>query len=136
MTTATSPPLTLRSAPPAGADPAVRFLTDVAVALLPLLAAAAALQLGWPLLEAETWPAVAAVAAGWALAGAGWLRRRRWPSDAVLAVLGVPAAVLAAPAAAGWLSPAGLVLWGPVSTVLAIALSMAAQPLALGGTEP
>jgi hypothetical protein len=51
----------------------------------------------------------------------------------VLAMLGAPAAVLAAPAALGWLSPSGLVLWGPVSTVLAVALALAAQPLALNG---
>jgi hypothetical protein len=39
--------------------------------------------------------------------------------------------MLAAPAAAGWLSPAGLLLWGPVSMVLAVALALAAQPLPL-----
>jgi hypothetical protein len=33
--------------------------------------------------------------------------------------------VLAGAAAFGWLTPAGLVLWGPVGTVLAAATAMA-----------
>ncbi len=136
MTTATLPLLTVRSRPPAGADLAAQFLTGVAVTLLPLLAAVAALELSWLLLDADAWPAVASVVAAWALATAGWLRRRRWPSRAVRAVIGAPVAVLSATAAVGWLSPAGLVLWGPVSTVLAVALAMTAQPLALGRTGP
>ncbi|MGY1711578.1 hypothetical protein ACI8AC_18925 [Geodermatophilus sp. SYSU D00758] len=65
---------------------------------------------------------------GWTLVAAGWLRRRGWPDGAVLVAPGAPAAVLAGPAALGWLSSAGLVLWGPVSTVLVVALVMAAQP--------
>jgi hypothetical protein len=133
MTTVTLPPPTIQSTPASTVSAAARFLTSWAVTLLPLLAAVVALELGWPLLDADTWPAVAAVVAGWALAAAGWLRRRGWPVRASLEVLGAPAAVLAGPAALGWLSPSGLVLWGPVSTVLAVALAMAAQPPALSG---
>ncbi len=44
------------------------------------------------------------------------------------AVIAAPAAVLAGLGALGWLTPAGLVLWGPVATVLAAAPAMAAQP--------
>jgi hypothetical protein len=115
----------------AGHPPAVRtFLTGFGATLLPLLAAVVGLELSWQLLAGSTWPAAGAVVTGWALAGAWWLCRRGWQVGTVLAATGAPAAVLAAPAALGWLSPAGLVLWGPVSTVLAAALAMAAQPLA------
>jgi hypothetical protein len=134
MSTATllSPTAQAAPAPTTGAA-AARFLTGWAVTLLPLLAAVLALELGWPLLDADTWPTVAAVVTAWALAAAGWLRCRGWPVRTALAVLGASAAVLAAPAALGWLSPSGLVLWGPVGTVLAVALAMAARPLALNG---
>jgi hypothetical protein len=47
----------------------------------------------------------------------------------VAAVIAAPAAALTVAAAAGWLSLVGLVLWGPVSTVLTVALAMAADPL-------
>ena len=102
----------------------------MSVTLLPLLAAVTALQFGWLWLGANTWPAAGAVVTGWALAGAGWLWCRGWPASGVLTVIAVPAVVLAGPVALGWLSPAGLVLWGPVTTVLAVAVAMAAQPLA------
>jgi hypothetical protein len=106
-----------------------RFLTGVAVTLLPLLAAVVALELGWPLLGANTWLAAIAVVTGWTVVNAGWLCLRRWPAGAVLTVIGAPAVVLAVAAAVGWLSPTGLVLWGPLSTVLAVPLVMPAQPV-------
>jgi len=128
---ATLPP-TRPSTPPATGHPAAvrTFLTGFAGMLLPLLAAVVGLELFWQLLAGITWPAAGAVVTGWALAGAWWLSRRGWQVGTVLAATGAPAAVLAGPAALGWLSPAGLVLWGPISTVLAAALGMAAQPLA------
>ncbi|MGK5171966.1 hypothetical protein [Geodermatophilus sp. CPCC 205761] len=125
------------TAPAAGADvTAARFLAGLAVTLLPLLAAVIALELGWQAFAGDAWPVAGAVAVGWALGGAAWLCRRGWRTGAVLVVTGAPAAVLAGPAALGWLSPAGLVLWGPVSTVLAAALVMAADPLGPNGPIP
>lgn len=127
---------TMRPAPSAvsaavsGDRTVARFLIGVSVLLLPLLAAVVALQLGWSRLGANTWSVAGAVVTGWALAGAGWLWCRGWSAGAVLTVIGAPVAVLAGPAALGWLSPAGLVLWGPVTTVLAVAVAMPAQPLA------
>ncbi len=130
---------TMRTAPSA-ATPAVRddrtmarFLIGVSVTLLPLLVAVVALQLGWARLGANIWSVAGAVVTAWALAGAGWLWWRGWPAGAVLTVIGAPVVVLAGPAALGWLFPAGLVLWGPVSTVLAVAVAMPAQPLARSG---
>jgi hypothetical protein len=64
---------------------------------------------------------------------AAWLRHRGWRAGWMHLVVWLPILVLAAPAALGWLAPAGLVLWGPVSTMLAAALAMAAHPLAPAG---
>jgi len=168
MNTATVPPLTVdrsTAAPPrpvgfrdtgtaiasvqppeAGDPPAARaFLTRYIGTLLPLAVALVAVELGWQLLAAGTgtagqpWPVASAVACGWELVIAAWLRRCGWPTGTVVAAVAAPAAVLAAPAAAGWLSPAGLALWGPVTTVLAVVLALAAQPLVPAGghaTEP
>jgi hypothetical protein len=134
MSTATLLPPTAQASPAPTTDAAAaRFLTGWAATLLPLLVALVALEFAWPLLDAYSWPVAAAIVAGWALAAASWLRRRSWPARTVLTVLGAPAAVLSGPAALGWLSPSGLVLWGPVSAVLAVALAMAAQPLTLSG---
>jgi hypothetical protein len=128
---ATLPP-TRPSLPPAAGHPAAvrTFLTGFAGTLLPLLTAVVGLELAWQLLAGSTWPAAGAVVTGWALAGAWWMYRRGWQIGSVMAATAAPVALLAGPAALGWLSPAGLVLWGPVSTVLAAALGMAAQPLA------
>jgi hypothetical protein len=70
---------------------------------------------------------VAAVAlATWVGAVTGWLLRRGWRRGTVHAVAWAgPAAVLAMPAAAGWLPPDGLALWAPTTSVLAVALAMA-----------
>jgi hypothetical protein len=111
-------------------------LVHVAGTLLPLLAAVLALQLWVPESGVGTWPAAGAVVAGWAAAVAGWLRVRGWRAGAVLAAVGAPAAVLAGSAVIGWLSPAGLVLWGPVSTLLAVAQVVPARPAAPVGPTP
>jgi hypothetical protein len=117
------------SPPAAGTSEAIRFLTAFSGTLLPLVAAVVALELGWSLLPVDSWPAAGAVVTGWAVAIAAWLHGRGGQARTVLAVLAAPAAVLTGPAALGWVAPAGLVLWGPVSTVLAAALVMAADPL-------
>ncbi len=92
-----------------------------------------ALEFGWGLFGGSSWPTTAAAVTGWALAVAAWLRHCNWSAGAVLATSAAPAAVLALPATVGWLSPAGLVLWGPVSTLLAAALAMATQMPASAG---
>ena len=112
------------------------FLTRYSVTLLPLLATGVGLQLGWGLMTNPSWAAAAAVTAGWALAVAGWLRQVGWQAGAVHWVTWAPAAVLTALAGPGWLSPAGLVLWGPVSAVLAVALAMAARTPAPPDLQP
>jgi hypothetical protein len=117
--------------------PAVRtVLAGYTVTLAPLLVGLAALELGWEQTAGTTWVAAAAAVAGWALAVAGWLRLRGWRARAVRTVLGTAAAVLAAPLAVGWLSPAGLVLWGPITTVLTVALTLAEQPPASATAHP
>ncbi|MGY1682392.1 hypothetical protein [Geodermatophilus sp. SYSU D01176] len=119
-----------------GGSTAVRaFLARSSGTLLPLLAAVIGLEVGCGRYAADTWPAAVAVVTGWALATAAWLHRRGWQPGTVRAVIAAPAAVLAGPAALGWLPPAGLVLWGPVSTVLAAALVMAALPPAPGSPD-
>jgi hypothetical protein len=134
--TAPVPPASPGPCPAVGDRAVARFLTGVAVTLLPLLAALVTFELGWPLLGANTWSAAVAVIAGWTVASAGWLCLRRWPAGAVLTVIGAPAVVLAVAAAVGWLSPAGLVLWGPLSTVLAVPLVMPVQPVSSDRRPP
>jgi hypothetical protein len=130
---AEAPPLR----PATGASSAVRAsLIRYTGTLLPLVAALVALQLGGLLLvdSADTlaggWPVAVVVAAGWALAVAVWLRHRGWTTATLVTAVAAPVAVLALPAAVGWLSPAGLLLWGPVSTVLAV-LAVALPPTAV-----
>ena len=124
-------PSRLAEAPPLGpaaeASSAVRAsLIRYTGTLLPLVPALVALQLGGLLLADDAgtlaggWPVAVVVAAVWALAVAVWLRHRRWTTTTVVTAVAGPVAVLALPAAVGWLSPAGLLLWGPVSTVLAV----------------
>jgi hypothetical protein len=133
MSTATIPPATAHPAPPAppaaDASPAIRtFLVGYVVTLLPLLAALVAMEFGWELLADDGWAPAAAAMTGWVLAVAGWLRLRGWRPGTALVVICTSVAVLAAPSAVGWLSPAGLVLWGPVTTVLTVALTLVQQP--------
>ncbi|SDC06383.1 hypothetical protein SAMN05660690_0400 [Geodermatophilus telluris] len=124
-TTTPAPP----TDPHTGTATTVRtLLLRYAATLLALLTALLALEVGWVLLGAGSWPAAAAAVTGWALGTAACLRRCGWSAGAVAATGGAPAAVLAVPAALGWLSPAGLVLWGPVSTLLAAALLLSTRP--------
>ena len=58
-------------------------------------------------------------------ATAAWLSRCGWSAGAVLVMSAAPAVL---PAAPGRLSPAGLVLWGPVSTVLGAAPATITRP--------
>jgi hypothetical protein len=153
MSTATLPPRTAarpsrpgqtpRPRPGAGDSSAVGVvLIRYAGTLLPLAAVLVALQIGEQLLAdgagtpGRGWPVAVAAAGGWALAVAVWLRRHGWTAAHLATVIAGPVAVLAASAAAGWLSAAGLLLWGPVSTVLAVALVMAAQPLPPAAPHP
>jgi hypothetical protein len=129
------------SSPAAGDSSALCvFLLRYTGTLLPLAVALAAFQCGGQLLTNSveilgwSWPVAAAV--GWALTVAVWLHRRSWARGMLVSVGAGPAAALAIPAAVGWVSPAGLLLWGPVSTVLAVALALAAQPQAPADPPP
>jgi hypothetical protein len=108
------------------------FLVGYGTTLVPLLAGLLALELGWTRLDGGSWPAAAAAVTGWSLAAAAWLIRRHWPSGTVGAVAGAPAALLAGPIALGWASPAWLVLWGPTTTLVAVAWVLTMQPLGPG----
>jgi hypothetical protein len=78
---------------------------------------------------ATGWLAATAAVTGWSLAVSAWLRQRGWPAvTAQLATVAAPAALLAPLWALGWLSPAGLVVWGPISALLAIALVAVYDP--------
>jgi hypothetical protein len=92
--------------------------------LVPLLALVA-LPVGWTLSGAGGWPVAVAGAAAASAVSAGWLHLRGWPSQLVhLVTWAAPAAVLAPLAALGELSADGLVLWGPMATVLAVSLAL------------
>ena len=116
------------------------FLVRFAGTLVPLGLAAGLLALGWPGIAggaaAHPWPAAVGAVVVWLLTAIWWLRRRgRRGAPTPVLLWAVPAATLAVPAAAGWLSPAGLVLWGPFSAVMAAALDMSAHPLVFLGTD-
>ncbi|MGR6965815.1 hypothetical protein ACU610_15250 [Geodermatophilus sp. URMC 61] len=138
MSTTTAPPaasLGLPVPPRAsrGSSAGRVFLTRYSVTLLPLLATGVGLQLGWGMVTDPSWAAAAAVTAGWTLAVAAWLHQVGWQAGTVRTVTWTPAAALAGP---GWLSPDGLVLWGSVSTVLAVALAMATRTPAPADAQP
>ena len=109
------------------------FLTGYAVTLTPLLAALCALDVGWVRLGASSWPAAAVALTGWSVAVAAWLHSRRWPVRTIDVVVLAPALVLAGPLSFDWLSPAGLVVWGPASTLLTVALALSEQYPSLDG---
>ena len=92
--------------------------------LVPVIALVT-VPVGWTLSGAAGWPvAVAAVAAGSAVS-AIWLLARGWsPTLVHLVTWAAPAAVLAPLAVLGELTADGLVLWGPMTTVLAVALAL------------
>jgi hypothetical protein len=111
------------------------FLGRYAGTLLPLAAGLVAIVLGWAVLadgavvREHPWAAAVIGGTAWLLTAAVWLRCRGWRATAIHAVTWIaPAAVLAAPATAGWLSADGLVLWAPAITVLADSLWLATEP--------
>jgi hypothetical protein len=127
-----------RAAPSPATPPvaAVRaFLVGYVVALTPLVAGLLALEVGWVRLGAASWPAAVAALTGWSLAVAAWLHHRRLPAGTVDVVVLAPLIVLAGPWSFGWLSPDGLVVWGPASTLLTVALALSAGPSALDGSS-
>lgn len=83
---------------------------------------------GWFFAAVSGWPAAvggAAVSAGNGM----WLHRRAWaPGLTHLLTWAAPTVVLAPMAALGSLSPDGLVLWAPVTILLAAALAMSQDP--------
>jgi hypothetical protein len=130
-----SPPLdpsAERSAHPASAAGSLTVRTVLAgygrTLLVPLLVLVGVLA-GWTLTTASGWTAAAAAVAGWSGAVAVWLRRRGWHPLRVHVVTWAGPAVLLAPLAAGWLTADGLVLWAPVTTVLAVCLALTDHPL-------
>jgi hypothetical protein len=134
MSAALAPEQAARAAAPAADPRAVRaFLTRYVATLLPLLAGASVLPVAWALLAdglpagGPRWAGATVATTAWIGAVAGWLLRRGWRRGTVHAVAWAgPAAVLALPAAAGWLLADGLVLWAPATSVLVVALAMAA----------
>jgi hypothetical protein len=92
--------------------------------LVPVIALVA-LPVGWTLSDADGWPVAIAGVAGASAVSAGWLHLRGWPPALVhLVTWAAPAAVLAPLAVLGELTADGLVLWGPMTTVLAVALAL------------
>jgi hypothetical protein len=91
------------------------------------------LLLGWSVLAGTAWVSshpwwtITAATAGWVLAVAPWLRRRGWRRGTVHTVTwAAPAAVLLPLVWIGWVLPGELVLWGPLTCLLAVATAMAA----------
>jgi hypothetical protein len=138
----TQQPLTPRSPrserPPAAVSAPVRvFLIRYVATLGVMLGGAIALVVGWSMasttewVQGHLWLAACLATTGWALGVAAWLCRRIWRSAAtVLAVTwATPATVLMPFTSLGWLSPGGLLLWGPVSAALAVVLGMALHPV-------
>src|SRR3954454_20869094 len=126
--------------PNATTGPTMRqFLGGYAGILLVPVAGVAVLLTGWALATPVLptgWPVAVAAAAGWSLAVVAWLRHREWPAaPAHLAAWAAPAALLAPLSALGWLSADGLILWGPISAVLAVALAAAHDPALLRPTS-
>jgi hypothetical protein len=105
------------------------FVVGFAQVLLVPVTGLAALLGGWTMAHGTGWPAATAAVAGWSGAVVLWLRHRGWPA-ATAHLLGwaAPAALLALLAGAGSLSADGLVVWGPVGAVFAVALVSAYSP--------
>jgi hypothetical protein len=117
------PAATAAPTPPVAVARAV--LTGYARTLLVPLLGLAALLTGWTLTAAGGWAAALAAVAAWSASSAAWLRRRAWsPAPVHLVTWAAPTALLAPLAGLGWLSADGLVLWAPVTTVLAVGLTL------------
>lgn len=138
--TTTAPPLPPTTSPAASAGQTPRaFLAGFVQSLLMPLLGLAALLAGWSLTAVTGWPAATAAVAGWSVGAAAWLRHRGWPAVmAHLVAWAAPTALVAPLWGPGWLSPAGLVVWGPVSALLAIALAAVYDPrlIATPGSRP
>ena len=118
------------------------FLARFARTLAVLVLSMAALLLGWdPVLgtdwaSSHPWLTATAATSGWVLAVAVWLRLRGWRRGPVHVVTWATPTVGLLPLIwLGWLTPDGLVLWGPVSTLFAVALAMAADPMGVDGAD-
>jgi hypothetical protein len=84
---------------------------------------------GWMLLPVAGWPAAVTAVTGWSMGMVAWLRRRGWTLARAHLVSGIaPAALIVPLAVLGLLSADGLVLWGPVSALLAVALAAVHDP--------
>jgi hypothetical protein len=128
LTPPTAQPPAVLPNPASGPTPR-QFLTGCARMLMVLLAGVAALLAGWALAHGSGWPMAVAATAGWSATVGTWLHHRGWPAaTAHLAAWAAPAALLAPLSALGWLSADGLILWGPISAVLAVALATAHDP--------
>jgi hypothetical protein len=116
--------------------PVRRFLARYARTLAVLLVSMAVLFLGWSSVSATEWvsshPWWSAMAAttGWGLAVATWLRRQGWRRSTVHTVTwAAPAALLLPLVWIGWVLPGELVLWGPSTSLIAVATALAADPM-------
>jgi hypothetical protein len=106
------------------------FLANYAITLVVPLVGLVVLLTGWTITTAGGWPAAVAAVGIFAAGSAAWLHGRAWSPALVHLVSWVAPAALMTPAAAlGRLSADGLVLWAPVTTVLAVCLMLTHQPM-------
>ena len=109
-------------------------LANYAITLLVPLVGLVVLLRGWTITAADGWPAAVAAVGIFAGGSAAWLHRRAWsPALVQLVTCAAPAALLVPSAALGLLSADGLVLWAPVTTVLAVCLTLTREPLPVNG---
>jgi hypothetical protein len=104
-------------------------LTGYAWAVLVPLLGLVALLSSWMVTSMTGWMPALALLAAWAAGSVAWLYWRAWPRTLVhLVTWAAPAALLTPLAALGWLSADGLVLWGPVTSVLAVCVVVIQRP--------
>ncbi len=135
LTTAARPELAARSETRGAVDPRPvgAFLADYVATVLPLLAGLAVLWAGWAVVSGHGWLVSGGTTVGWVLLVAAWLSRRGWSAGVAHTVAWVmPAVVVGMSAASGGLSPGSLVLAGPLTSVLAVAVVTALGPLPHG----
>ena len=105
-------------------------LRNYAGSLVVPLLGLVALPTWWTVTASGGWPAAVAAVTTWAAGSAAWLRRRAWSPALVHLVSWVaPAGLSISSVALGLLSADGLVLWAPMTTVLAVCLVLTHQPL-------